>query len=91
MSARSARRWQQKRRGLTLSVTASNTPTLKSLLPYANNVPSSETSNAVTGFCETVLVFFKVHVLVSHSETNDFFSPGPGLRERTAGEALTMV
>lgn len=70
---------------------ASNTPTLKSLDPYASSSPSSEMSNAVTGLCETVLVASSFHVFVSHFETSDFFSPALGLRDRTAGEALTTV
>lgn len=49
------------------------------------------TSKAVTGFWLTVRVLTSFHVLESHKLTNDFFSPGPALRDRTAGEALTTV
>ncbi len=48
-------------------------------------------SNAVTGRWLTVLVERSFQVFVSHFETSDFFSPAFGLRDRTAGEALTTV
>lgn len=102
--------FERERVHLTLRVTASSTPTLRSLDPYASSVPSSLlrrasvrelaqkqetlthlTSNPVTGLSPSPLVFFSSQVLVSQSDTKDFFSPRPGLRVRTEGEQLMMV
>lgn len=83
------------RKKLTLTPSAPNTPTDKSLLPTPNNFPSPETSKLVTGLLLTVLVFIHLQLSVSHTLTKAFlslpFCPLPAPPAEDEGLVLTTV